>query len=98
MKWAADIGTVDEARRQGFTHVAISDMAYGRFFEKHFRVVKGYEEVIGQRRAFYSDLFGKEKSIWSAVPSIPMDAYTNPTIYLFEIAPVVEHQPKVSKR
>jgi hypothetical protein len=36
-KFASDLGTVDELRAQGVTHVIISESSYGRFFRSDLR-------------------------------------------------------------
>lgn len=84
-KWAADMGSLAQARANGVTHVAICDMAYGRFFEKHAAPLPGWERLVEARKQFYTDLLREGRLVWASVPSINMKAYTNPAIHVFEV-------------
>ncbi len=56
-KFAADLGTLDEIRAKGITHVAVSESDYGRFFLKSLQPKKGEEEGYARRKKFYEKLF-----------------------------------------
>ena len=56
-KFAADLGTLDELRAKGITHVAVSESDYGRFFLKSLQPKKGEEQDFARRKAFYESLF-----------------------------------------
>jgi hypothetical protein len=55
-KYAADLGTLDELRKMGVTHVAISETDYGGFFLNGMRPKKGDAGEFDRRKAFYSEL------------------------------------------
>jgi hypothetical protein len=55
-KFAADLGTLDELRAQGVTHVAVSESDYGRFFLKSLRPQSGQDAEYFRRKAFYETL------------------------------------------
>jgi hypothetical protein len=55
-KFVADLGTLDELRAQGVTHVAVSESDYGRFFLKSVRPQAGQDADYFRRKAFYETL------------------------------------------
>jgi hypothetical protein len=55
-KFAADVGTIDELRKMGVTHVAISETDYGRFFLSSLRPKKNEVADYDRRKAFYTTL------------------------------------------
>jgi len=56
-RYASDLGTLDELRAMGVTHVAVSESSYGRFFRPDLRA-KGEQQDKKFRaaRAFYEEL------------------------------------------
>jgi hypothetical protein len=55
-KFAADIGTINELRRLGVTHVAISESDYGRFFLDGLKIKPSEATEFERRKAFYTEL------------------------------------------
>jgi hypothetical protein len=55
-KFVADLGTLDELRAQGVTHVAVSESDYGRFFLKSVRPQTGQDDDYNRRKTFYEAL------------------------------------------
>jgi hypothetical protein len=55
-KFAADIGTIEELRKMGVTHVAISETDYGRFFLSGVRPKKNEAEDFERRKIFYAEV------------------------------------------
>jgi hypothetical protein len=55
-KFAADLGTIEELRQHGVTHVAVSESDYGRFRLDGVRPKKGEEQDFTRRKAFYDEL------------------------------------------
>ena len=53
---AADLGTLEELRAQGVTHVAISESDYGRYFLRSLSPQRGGEADFARRKAFYEEL------------------------------------------
>lgn len=82
--FAGNVGSLANARRMGYTHVAVADFAYGRFLDPHTFPVPAFRDGYNQQRWFYHELF-KLEPIWSQVTSRPTSAYTNPKIRLYDI-------------
>ena len=55
-KFAADLGSLEEMRAKGITHVAVSESDYGRFFRESLRPKKGEEADFARRKTFYERL------------------------------------------
>ena len=55
-KFVADLGTFDELRAKGITHVAVSSSDYGRFFLKSLQPKTGQEADFARRKGFYETL------------------------------------------
>ncbi|MEP6670827.1 MAG: phospholipid carrier-dependent glycosyltransferase, partial [Chthoniobacter sp.] len=55
-KYAADLGTIQELRKKGVTHVAISESDYGGFLLSGVRAKKGETADFERRKAFYTEL------------------------------------------
>ncbi len=57
-RYAADIGSLDELRAKGVTHVVISESNYGRFFLKSLRPQEKEKEKadFARRKAFHEEL------------------------------------------
>jgi hypothetical protein len=64
MEYAGDIGTIADAREKGFTHVAVADSTYGRFFNTDNVASAGAGGIFAKRRAFYEELFRKGALEW----------------------------------
>jgi hypothetical protein len=63
-RWVADLGTVDELRRQGVTHVAVAGSFYARFFDAGVAPsARGRADYL-RRRGFYQELFETGEPIW----------------------------------
>src|SRR5260221_3394883 len=54
--FAADVGTVDELRARGVTHVVVSESDYGRFFLNGLRPQPSERADFERRKAFYEEL------------------------------------------
>jgi len=55
-RYAADLGSIEELRKQGITHVAISESDYGGFLLSGVRPKKGEAADFERRKAFYTEL------------------------------------------
>lgn len=62
-KLASDLGTLNELRAKGFTHVAISESSYGRFFRNDLRPKDGKREGFDKAKAFYQELLRDRSSL-----------------------------------
>ncbi|MEZ0258179.1 MAG: phospholipid carrier-dependent glycosyltransferase, partial [Chthoniobacter sp.] len=55
-KFAADVGSIEELRKMGVTHVAISETDYGRFFLSGVRPKKNEVADFERRKIFYAEV------------------------------------------
>lgn len=55
-KFAADVGSIEELRKMGVTHVAISETDFGRFFLSGVRPKKDEVADFERRKAFYAEI------------------------------------------
>jgi hypothetical protein len=83
--WAAEIGSLDRAKKRKITHVAICSMAYGRFFDEYMMPDPQSAESVRKMKSFYEEVFAKGKLIWRADSDGEIGDNTNPSIYLFDI-------------
>jgi hypothetical protein len=82
---AADIGTIDELRATGYTHVAVSAAAYARYFDPHLHPFPESASDYSRRRHWYARLFNDQELMWSSDPSPDMFAYTDPPLRLYKL-------------
>lgn len=61
--FAADLGSLEEMRAKGITHVAVSESNYGKFFLESLRPQAGEKEDFARRRAFYEELLRADPPI-----------------------------------
>lgn len=64
VRFAADIGSIDELLKRGVTHVAISESDYGRFFLKGLKPQESGKADFQRRKAFYEQLRRDEKLVF----------------------------------
>jgi hypothetical protein len=64
-RYAADLGTLEELREKGVTHVAVSESDYGKFFLSSLRPKPGDAEKFQKRKAFYERLLREGKLVFS---------------------------------
>ncbi len=83
--FAAELRSIESARRMGFTHIAVADFAYGRYFDPHVFPSRGETNSYNRSRTFYEELFRDGQLVWSYEPTHRMTAYTNPTVRLYAI-------------
>jgi len=63
-QWVADLGTLDELRQRGVTHVAVCRTRYGRLFSDTRRPTEEAEAEFLRRKAFYEKLFDTGELLW----------------------------------
>ena len=78
-----ELGSLEEARKLGITHVATCDLIYQRFFDPD--LISDGDEWFAKTRAFYQELFREGKVVWQQDPDPPLDAFTNPRLRVFDI-------------
>lgn len=64
MEYTGDLGSVDAALKKGFSHVAVADSTYGRFFDKNNVPSAGATGLFASRQSFYAELFLKGSLVW----------------------------------
>jgi type II secretory pathway component PulM len=82
-KLAADLGTVQELRAKGVTHVAVSESSFGRFFRGDLRAKENAGEKFAAGRAFYEELFREGKRVFERDRGTVL--YLHPGIVVYEI-------------
>jgi hypothetical protein len=80
-----DLGTLDELRANGVTHVAICKQSYGRYFADETKPREGVKAGFDERREFYARVL-EEGELLKAWPTGPI-SYLQPGIKIFRIAP-----------
>ena len=63
-EWVADLGTLDELRQRGVTHVAVCRTRYGRLFSDTRRPTEEAEAEFLRRKTFYEKLFDTGELLW----------------------------------
>jgi hypothetical protein len=63
-KYAASLGTLDDLRGKGVTHVIVSESNYGRYFRRSLRPQEGFEAGFARHREFYERLFRDGELLW----------------------------------
>jgi hypothetical protein len=83
--FAADLGSLDELRMKGVTHVAVCRDSYDRFLEKGVKPGKEEKADYDRRKLFYTQLFAQGKLLreW---PSGKI-AYLHPGMKLYGLLP-----------
>jgi 4-amino-4-deoxy-L-arabinose transferase-like glycosyltransferase len=83
--FAPDLGTLDELRAKGVTHVAICRQSYGRYFKDETRPREGTKTTFDKRQEFYAQVLEQGELVheW---PSGTI-SYLQPGIKLFRVAP-----------
>ena len=83
--FAPDLGTFDELRAKGVTHVALCRQSYGRYFNDETKPQAGVKTGYDKRRDFYARVFSEGELLkeWKKGPI----GYLQPGIKLYRIAP-----------
>lgn len=82
-KYAADLGSLEELKAQGVTHVAVSQSDYGRFFLKGLRPQEGYADEYAAKQKFYQRLFTEAELLWKRERGTVI--YLHPGIELYRL-------------
>ncbi len=86
LRFAADLGTLDDLRQQGITHVLVSESDYGRFFLPGLRPQKAEKADFERRKGFYEQLIRDEVPIFERPRTTVI--YLHPGIRVYRIAEV----------
>jgi hypothetical protein len=84
-KWVADLGTLEELRARGVTHIAACRTRYGRLFSDTRRPTEEAEDEYLRRKAFYEDLFATGTLLWERESGAI--THLQPALKLYRIAP-----------
>ena len=84
-RYVADLGTMDELRARGVTHLAVSESDYGRFLLTGSIPQKGEAEDFARRKAFYETLLRDGKPIFQRERGTVL--YLHPGIRLYRLPP-----------
>lgn len=93
-KFIGELKSIDEARKKGFQYIITCDLAYQRFFEpntfpekrKFAPTSRRYNRDLNKYKTFYLELFAKGKLVWHYKPAMPINAFTNPEIRVYQIS------------
>jgi hypothetical protein len=83
--FAADLGSLDELRKKGVTHVAVCRDSYDRFLENGVKPGKEEKADYDRRKLFYTQLFAQGNLVreWPAGKI----AYLHPGMKLYSLSP-----------
>lgn len=84
-KFAADVGSIEELRKLGVSHVAISETDYGRFFLNGVRPKKDEVKDFERRKAFYAELLRSGDLLFQRERGTVL--YLHPGIRLYAMPP-----------
>jgi hypothetical protein len=82
-RYAADVGTINDLRAAGVTHVAVSESDYGRFFLESLRPQTEEHDSFLRRKFFYEQLFREGELLWERRRGTVI--YLHPGIRLYHI-------------
>jgi len=90
LKQAPGAGSLESLYESGVRYVAVTDLAYGRYFEPDVKPVESERRNFERARQWYKDLFEKHELVWESRPKHPTLAFTNPTIRVYRLRPPVQ--------
>jgi hypothetical protein len=83
--FAADLGTFDELRARGVTHVAVCKQSYGRYFKDETKPREDVKTSFDKRREFYARVLEEGELLKEWKPGAI--SYLQPGIKFYRIAP-----------
>jgi hypothetical protein len=86
VRFAADVGSIQELQAAGVTHVAISESDYGRFFLESLRPKEGGEGDYQRQRQFYEALRARKGDLVFERERGTV-IYLHPGIEVYQIGP-----------
>ena len=84
-RFAADLGSLDELRADGITHIAVTPPQSEVFVEDGVSPKRAADPTFRRRREFYRRLFAEGRLVWSRETGNV--GVLNPSLRLYEIAP-----------
>ena len=87
-RYVADLGTMEELRARGVTHLAVSPTDYGRFLLPGLIPREGERAGFEHRKAFYEELLRSEEPIFRRERGVVL--YLHPGIRLYRVPPAAD--------
>lgn len=81
--FASELGTLEQLRQNGITHVAICKQSYGRYFKDETRPRESVKSGFDKQRDFYADILEEGQLVKEWPPGTI--SYLQPGIKLFQI-------------
>jgi hypothetical protein len=81
--FVADFGSLETMRTAGITHVAVSEMDYGRFFRTSLRPQNAAAADFARRRAVYDQLFREADLVFEREKGLVL--YLHPGIRVYRL-------------
>lgn len=81
--YAAELGDLEKLRADGFTHVAVTESNYGRYFLESMKPKEGAQDEYTRHRAFYERLFRDGKLLFERPRGTVV--YLHPGLRLYEL-------------
>lgn len=82
-KLAGELGTLDDLKRDGVTHVIVSQNDYGRYFRQRAKAQSGAAFL--RAKTFYETLFARGELLWERPRGTVI--YLHPGLRVYRIAP-----------
>ncbi len=76
--------SIERLRSEGVTHVIANELMYRRFFNPNLIPREGVKLEFERAKKLYEDVFA-ETPLWQMTNDSPLDAFTNPTLALYDI-------------
>ncbi len=83
--FVTDLGSLDELKAQGVTHVVTCDEAYSRLFTDQPTSAEGRADY-DRRRARYQEIFSSATLLFEAKPARPIGGNTSPDVRVYAIS------------
>ena len=80
-----DLHSIRWLRAQGYSYVAVADIAYERFFAPEVVGPPDSPDWLAARLLWFDDLFHHYPLVWRSDPDLVLHAFTNPAIRVYRI-------------
>lgn len=86
-RYVADVGTIDQMREKGVTHIAVSQSDYGKYFLKSLRPQAEEAQSFARRKDFYTNLLRDGEPLFERERDDVPVLYLHPGIRVYRIPP-----------
>jgi hypothetical protein len=83
MTYTGDLGSIENAKKLGITHIIACSRTYNRFFDTHLISSDNSAGIVDTRRRFYSELFRNGRPVWES--RHPDRGSLNPIIKIYHL-------------